>query len=232
MFVVVDKVGSASTSNSACCGCFQRRNRETVLEMYSLSFRCNCGEKPHGCAGVSPTNEKLKTNCGQPKTFKNNRNKAESHFIDDPITVVTGKNNHQSQLTHLSRNKRHSYSLMGLSGKEELPCDLQPKKTHIVIPIPIHSSSFNRNDRNGFKRVHYKYLNANDKVNVTRNVFGYCTLPKIRKSVGRHYLINSFAVPKRVTADGTSIYYWCDAKKAENCGKFVFLYRAAKTSIF
>lgn len=70
-------------------------------------------------------------------------------------------------------------------------------------------------------------LNCNRPVMVDRN---YATLPRVKKSHFHPSILYSrdtnrtpFKVPKRTTADGTNIYYWCNVPKSKIKGdKFCF----------
>lgn len=64
-----------------------------------------------------------------------------------------------------------------------------------------------------------KIYNVNGNINplTIKKVYGYCTLPKIKKKMpNRKYWMRYMTPPKRVTPDGTNIYYWCDLQRREN----------------
>lgn len=221
IFIVVDETGSASTSNSKCCGCFQKRNREALLEMYSL--RCSdhqkCSERSHlgpidsDCAFG---NKMCKTN----KTIKEtqqNANYAEYELADDAISFDK-KSNTECILSNSYQYDHAKNLYITVSGKEELPC--------------IHEIKYMSDNKADTKNVSEKLEFAANKVikervkNETNNgnlnrlntksIYSFCTLPKSRrkdsdqKNFSRHIV-----PPKRVTPDGTHIYYWCDLNKKD-----------------
>lgn len=92
LFVVVDNIGSASTINSTCCGCFQRRSRESLLEMYSIRARCSNYKQHTEVVRLRPpkcfTNETLTNKVKKKsKNLQGNANFEDFEFADDAISL-------------------------------------------------------------------------------------------------------------------------------------------------
>lgn len=226
IFVVVDIFGSASTSNSTCCGCFQRRNRDTLLEMYSVRTRYNTYK--HRSEAVRPL--KCLTNENLPNKFKKNSkcsqgndNFEECEFADDAISLdKTCINRHYTSLHNVIYKKNNWNPYITVNGTEELPCIHK----YYLKNISIKTTDVGKVSKNEFS---FDNLASTDKIinNVNkhscclRQVYGYCTLPKNRKKkiCNSKYLFKNIIPPKRITSDGTHIYYWCDLQKIENTGK-------------
>lgn len=143
---------------------------------------------------------------------------------------------------------------VNVNGKEELPCIHEIKKYRISdnkltkksstsssssspVPTPKMIDDCN-STRNNCKTDKYiknneqiktfnKNLDGNYNKVCIKNIYSYCTLPKNKKIVNNDKLClrNFVTPPKRVTPDGTHIYYWCDLHKKMNNGNiFVYIY--------
>lgn len=231
-FIVVDKTGSASTSNSACCGCFRRGNRETLLEMYSVNVtkgpshnkRCfdktRIGPPDHDCF----LNEKSPKK-NQAKTLtKENANFSDYELADDAISLDKKYlNKWYTNPNNRLVTKDECLSYTPVNGKEELPCIHKYYIKHRTV-----KDGTKKSDNNCRVVCADKCSINKDRINknVTnyasvKEIYGYCTLPKYKKQKynnSRDYL-KCMTLPKRITPDGTHIYYWCDIKKPENGGK-------------
>lgn len=67
-----------------------------------------------------------------------------------------------------------------------------------------------------------KKLDRNENKLVLKKIYSYCTLPKNKKVLNNTIpkaVCRPTAPPKRITADGTHIYYWCDINKRGPSGK-------------
>lgn len=236
LFVVVDKIGSASTSNSACCGCFQRRNRETLLEMYRVGVLCNDHRKCSERTRLGPSDsdcllsEKLhKKGPKNDKDLQGNTNYPEYEFADDAINLDTkNTNSHSTSFSKRLVTQYECNPYINVNGKEELPCihkyyfkDTSPKKEIDTISKSPEYFPILHNNKNLLNKDQInKNLNGNSNRLTIKNVYGYCTLPKNKKKHrDSKYLLKHIVPPKRITPDGTHIYYWCDLQKKENCGK-------------
>ncbi|XP_074037580.1 uncharacterized protein isoform X2 [Leptinotarsa decemlineata] len=219
-----DKTGSASTSN--CCGCFQRRNRETQLEMYSIgcsvhnhktcSQRARLGPPDSDCAFT----EKLSKSRKKLKETQQNANFTEYELADDAISM--DRKCTSECVSKFYDPAKNLY--ITVNGKEELPSvhevkycleDTEPEAN----PKYIHKlSENNRVQCNKVMNVDRLRVNGNENGNFNhvniRNVYSYCTLPKSRRRVScQKFWLKHINPPKRITPDGTHIYYWCDVQK-------------------
>lgn len=115
-----------------------------------------------------------------------------------------------------------------VNGKEELPCVEEIKK--------IQSRELNKNINisseeelcldNSKQEENHASTNRNfdgnsNKVSSAKQIYSYCTLPKNAKKPPKTYH-KSAIPPKRVTPDGTNIYYWCDINKKHLNGNIFF----------
>lgn len=228
-FIVVDKSGSgsASTSNSACCGCFHRANRETLLEMYSVNLtkapsrNKRCFDKTH----IGPSDHECFSNEKSPKKnqaktlTKENANFSEYELADDAISLdKTCLNTLYTDPDNRPVTKGECASYTTVNGKEELPCIHKYYVKHRTVKDGTKKSD------NNFRAVgNDKFSMNKDRINKNvsehdgvKEIYGYCTLPKYKK---QKYNDSCVKLPKRITPDGTHIYYWCDIKKNKNGGK-------------
>ncbi|KAJ8945439.1 hypothetical protein NQ318_009895 [Aromia moschata] len=236
-----NKSGTASTSNSTCCGCFRRRTHEsiTLLEMYEMrcsdpgkcAQRARLGPPDNDCALsikiATMLNEDKAEVREKIKESQQNANYTEFEFADDAISLnTTKKETHDCGGSPVAgvTNDTAKNPYITVNGKEELPCvheikyyladdetDIQNRYVKKLSDVKsLRSDIVNNRDRDRGRRN----LNGNyNQVNV-RNVYGYCTLPKNKKkSSCPKYWLRHVDPPKRVTPDGTHIYYWCDMQK-------------------
>lgn len=205
--------------------------------MYSVSLRCNDHKKCFERARLGPPDsdcllhEKPHKRAYKKQTdSQGNSNYADYEFADDAISLE--KNDTSSFSTscnnqYVTKNECNSY--VTVNGKEELPCihkyllkDMA-QKIHIETvsnpyqtPIIKITKKFSNNDKIN------RNLNGNFNSIAMKNVFGYCTLPKYKEKLTRSkYRLNHCIPPKRITPDGTHIYYWCDMRKKANGGKCI-----------
>lgn len=135
-----------------------------------------------------------------------------------------------------------------VNGKEELPCVCEIKKYAANISsgdncaVSPKKSAKTETKLSNNEKV--KCANATNNINKNANakvnnfdgnynklyvskIYSYCTLPKRTKNgtTTASGVINKgcrpiFIPPKRITPDGTHIYYWCDLHKKCNNGKY------------
>ncbi|KAG5870824.1 hypothetical protein JTB14_021490 [Gonioctena quinquepunctata] len=223
-----DKTGSASTSN--CCGCFQRRNRETSLEMYSMGCTVHNHKKCSRRARIGPpdsdcafTEEPSKSQTKLKETHENANfsSIAEYELADDAISLdKKGVSECVSKFYDPAKNL-----YITVNGKEELPCVHEVKYCLADIEAAVNSKYINKlseNNRKTFAKLaensdrlkENKNENGNFSQSNMRNVYSYCTLPKNRRRNScQKFWLKHINPPKRVTPDGTHIYYWCDVQK-------------------
>lgn len=106
-----------------------------------------------------------------------------------------------------------------VNGKEELPCIHKYYLKNISMKTDVGKIS--KTEPSFDKTMTDKIIRNVNVHSCLRQVYGYCTLPKTRKKkiCNPKYLFKNIVPPKRITSDGTHIYYWCDVQKIENTGK-------------
>ncbi|CAH0560598.1 unnamed protein product [Brassicogethes aeneus] len=127
--------------------------------------------------------------------------------------------------TSLKSQKESDNSYINVNGKEELPCPEQIGK-YCISDLDLSKKTPNKNKEN--IETDAKILDIDsecDKLNKNidgnynklsiKNVYSYCTLPKSKKTNNQKNIKYS-GPPKRITPDGTHIYYWCDVQKKVN----------------
>lgn len=200
--------------------------------MYSVSVPYNdhksCCESGRLCPSVGDYTSYEKVNVKKNKDSQGNTNKVECEFAHDAISLDL----RDTEVYATSLNNRlvtvdlfNPY--ITVDGKEELPCiqkyyltNTSQRKT--IDSLSSTSYDFNVEERktliiDKINRNTGRYLNKNG----TKEVFGYCTLPKTNKRIKHSKLLLRHIIPpKRITPDGTHIYYLCDLNKKENDGKY------------
>lgn len=182
--------------------------------------------------------EKSKKKYKQLKLVKDPKAKSkynsEFEFADDAISLNSLEDRPPSRASLKSSNTSLEKSTIEnpyvtVNGKEELPsvqemgisntdnnktnCNLEKDIVNNFIPskkVDIPNKKPSNNNKN---------LDGN--YNKVKNIYSYCTLPKSMKKLGKGQ--QHKGPPKKVTPDGTSIYYWCDLNKKHLNGK-VFLH--------
>lgn len=156
-----------------------------------------------------------------------NANYTECEYADDAINLEKKDVSDCISSCSFNRtvfNEAAKNPYITVNGKEELPCvhEIKYYLSENMTQIEKISESeilgnqiINNRDRNKIR----KNINGNyNQVNV-KNIYSYCTLPKNKKKVTcPKYWLRHANPPKRVTPDGTHIYYWCDIHK-KNYGK-------------
>lgn len=165
------------------------------------------------------------------KQIRENANYSEFEFADDAISL-----NDSFEERPSSRNSNTSHTTenpyINVNGKEELPCVEEMRKYCISENISVTSDNTKteskivvKNQNNVNERIKLnKDLDGNYNKLTVKNIYSYCTLPKTKKFAlnHKHFWIRHLVPPKRVTPDGTHIYYWCDLHKKGHYGKIYF----------
>lgn len=238
--------GPASTTKVDCCGCFQRKKRGSIAlsEVYcrmckspsKCLLRAPLGPPESQCC--SPNNiatllnqseyelgkEKYKQKA---KRKKETRTTTEFEFADDAISLNNETfEDRPSSRASLNSTKETTFTenpYINVNGKEELPC-VEYKK------YSISSKGKGRKDKTEVSKAEgqgAKRETLNNRINLDRNynklslnkIASYCTLPKRKNTNCEQKCRGGISPPKRVTPDGTHIYYWCDLSKKIKSGK-------------
>lgn len=198
--------------------------------MYSVSVTCSDHKNCSMRVRLGPPDsdcfyaEKMNKSREQINECQQNANYAEFEFADDAIDMDKKGNLNQTKNRQTASCNKEQNPYITVNGKEELPCVheikyyMKENNTNGVKEIfECHSNkAINKN-----KPVINKNFNGNfNKINM-RNVYSYCTLPKNKKKINyaKYNPIRHINPPKRITPDGTHIYYWCDIPKKDICGK-------------
>lgn len=203
--------------------------------MYSISVRCSDHKKCSERARLGPPdsdcllNEKSsKKDRKKMKDSQGNSNYAECEFADDAINLDKKHANSYSTSLYDELGAKDEYNqCITVNGKEELPCihkyyfkDTSSKKDDDMILKNADHSPAIHNKLSLNKDKINRNLNGNFSKGTMKNVYGYCTLPKNKKkSSNSKMFLKHIIPPKRITPDGTHIYYWCDVQKKQNSGE-------------
>ncbi|ENN79595.1 hypothetical protein YQE_03965, partial [Dendroctonus ponderosae] len=176
--------------------------------------------------------EKSKKKCKQLKIVKDakgkpNKYSSEFEFADDAISLNAesfeerppSRASIKSNTSIEKSTTENPY--VTVNGKEELPCveeigKMQSKELNKNINIKTEEPN-NCLDNNKQEETHTganRNVDGNsNKVSSVKQIYSYCTLPKNAKKPTSKTSHKNAIPPKRVTPDGTSIYYWCDINK-------------------
>lgn len=201
--------------------------------MYSVSLRCSDHKKCSERAPLGPPDNYCVTNDHEKiEDVEGNSNYPECEFADDAITMDKQKDNNFKSCINRLEPQETSNPYITVNGKEELPCihkyymkdslvqkdTTQQPKESVKVSIATRNKIIYNNDKINMN------INYNACAVSLKNVYGYCTLPKNKKKRGTtKFLLKTVSPPKRVTPDGTHIYYWCDIKKKDNGGKSEYI---------
>lgn len=164
------------------------------------------------------------------KQIRENANYTEFEFADDAISL----NNESFDERPASRNSNSSQKeptvtenpYINVNGKEELPCVEEIQKYCISDNISVAPKTNKTEPKivitqpNNVNNERIKLDGNYNKLSI-KSIYSYCTLPKNRKFVNNHknFWFRHIVPPKRITPDGTHIYYWCDLHKKGHNGK-------------
>lgn len=199
--------------------------------------QCSCGS-PNKINNLLNQSEyefgKEKRKTKPKKKIKETRNNAaEFEFADDAISLNNENfDENPSNRTSVGSLKDTPFTenpYINVNGKEELPCvqemgkytvlnNVDTNEIHKTEPkIIISNGEIGTDDNNHRNDKFNASFDGNyNKVCVSK-IYSYCTLPK-RKNCNNHKT-KPVSPPKRVTPDGTHIYYWCDLPKKIKIGK-------------
>lgn len=168
--------------------------------------RVKCTEFEFADDAIS-LNESLDERPASSASIRSTHSLKETSFVEDPYTTVNGK----EELPCIHEIKKYS-SISNVSYSPKKIYKTEEKNNFNSITDKIHTPSLNSN-------INVKNIDGNfNKVNVNK-IYSYCTLPK-RKNNSNNYKTRCNQIPpKRVTPDGTHIYYWCDLNKKVKNGK-------------
>lgn len=261
---------SSATNKTECCGCFQRKKRDSIALSDIYCRKCsttgNCAQRsPLGppenqctCTSSSSNHKianlllnqsdyeigKEKYRSKPKKKIKEKHNNTEFEFADDAISLNNDNlEERPPSRTSLQSNKETSFTdnpYINVNGKEELPCvqEINNKyciSNHIMVPNRNNEKTENdkviiiNNDNNVKNKINTNFDGNYNKLLSVSKIYSYCTLPK-RKNTNNHK-IKPINPPKRVTPDGTHIYYWCDLPKKINSGKIYLKKKCSVSSI-
>ncbi|KAJ8945408.1 hypothetical protein NQ314_009246 [Rhamnusium bicolor] len=202
-----DKSGTASTSNSTCCGCFRGRNKEsiTLLEMYEM--RCSDPNKCAQRARLGPPDN----DCSYSINISKLLNDSQYEGDEEKVKSTSHKSLKESHQNANYTECEFADDAISLDKKGDNLSEIESKYLKKLSETKtLRNETVNNRDRIKMK----KNLNGNYNQVNARNVYSYCTLPKNKKKTNcPKYLLRHVNPPKRVTPDGTHIYYWCDMQK-------------------
>lgn len=272
LLLVIVNSRPASVSKSDCCGCFQRKKREslTLSDIYArpcstpgkCALRAPLGPPENQCACATAPNtiqsllrqsdyelgkEKAKHKQQKKKDTRRNANYTEFEFADDAISLNNETiDDHPNEVRATQETSFTENPYITVNGKEELPCVHEIKKYNNISAVVNGSISPKKTVANDetklsnnekLKCAVTNNINKNLKANFDGNynklcvskIYSYCTLPKRSKNGTTSGGVTvkgarpAFIPPKRITPDGTHIYYWCDLHKKCNNGKYIWM---------
>lgn len=219
--MVVEKAGPASASKAACCGCFRRRKRNSLVlsDVYyhaSCIDHARCAERSH----LGPPENK----CDCTDKFSNIMRETDTtkldvkkkmcpvndvglEIADDAISLNEERPSSRSSLRSLQETGN---PYIQVNGKEEFVEEIKNFQSLDNSRTEAKTSSDKTMKRN-------KNLDGNYNKLIINKVYGLCTLPK--RKTGKQLPFLMMTPPKRITPDGTHIYYWCDLDKKNGSGK-------------
>lgn len=244
--------GPASATKTDCCGCFQRKKRDSLVlsDIYCTrncsgtgycAQRAPLGPPENQCSCTSAdkiTNllnqsdyefgkEKYKTK--PKKKIKEKHNNAEFEFADDAISLNNEYVDERppSRTSSIQSHTETSFTenpYINVNGKEELPCVQEISKyncisNQVVLNKIVKTEPkiiITNNDNNHKNKINTNFDGNYNKLSVSK-IYSYCTLPKRKYST--NHKLRPISPPKRITPDGTHIYYWCDLPKKIHAGK-------------
>lgn len=161
---------------------------------------------------------------GRDKNSKKTRKKnlklkyEEFEFAADAISLNDGAVDERPERAPANSPNVIANPYVTVNGKEELPCVEEVKDCNTTRT----ENEMLKTDDNLNRNVRIKTTTTNFDGNCNRlafrKIYSYCTLPK-RRAAGACRKSLFVTLPKRVTPDGTHIYYWCDLQKKYGNGK-------------
>lgn len=199
--------------------------------MYRLSVRCDnhkqCSAKmrfkSQDIECIISKKKSHKKDLERTKDLQGNASYEDCEFADDAISLNGDVSVCYSDKDNkVSVDKKYNQNAT-VNGKEELPCIHKyylKNSTAKTANQAIMKSSGHCLLRNA---TEHGNLNGNCHKTNLKHVYGYCTLPKSKRKISNSiYLSKILLPPKRITPDGTHIYYWCDVHRKENVAGKLF----------
>lgn len=255
--MVVVFSGPASATKTDCCGCFQRKKRDSLTLSDIYCRRCStsgvCSQRaplgpPENQCTCTTTNkisnllneseyefgkEKYKSKPKKKlkeKRNNTNTNNTEFEFADDAISL--NNENFVDVTTSSCTTESHKETsfnenpYINVNGKEELPCVQEISKYCISNQLIVPNENVKTEPKiiidNNLKnnKINTNFDGNYNKLTVSK-IYSYCTLPKRKNNQTNNHKLRQITPPKRVTPDGTHIYYWCDMPKKNSTGKIL-----------
>lgn len=178
------------------------------------------------------------------KEVRENSNYTEFEFADDAISLNNESfDDRPPSSASIGSNKslkETSFTenpYITVNGKEELPCVEEIKDCNCHVKnSKTEGSKTNCNN----KKVQVVNDNIHSRLRFDGNynklavskIYSYCTLPKRKNGNNHKSLFHCIVPPKRITPDGTHIYYWCDMQKKCVNGKAYLLQSSEEFVLF
>lgn len=174
---------------------------------------------------ISLNNESLDDRPPSRASIKSNTS-LEKSTTENPYITVNGK----EELPCVQEIKKirisENISSKGYNKNRNVKTDKGDDKEQIDVNNCVNKHV--NNTCNNSKNAKINRINKNFDGNYNRlsvkNIYSYCTLPKnmkkcMNRSNQKSFVQKNVMPPKRVTPDGTTIYYWCDLNKKHLNGK-------------
>lgn len=170
------------------------------------------------------------------KEVREKTNYTEFEFADDAISLNNESfdDSRPPSSSSAGSNKSQKETIftenpyITVNGREELPC-VDEIKNYSCFARNLKTEGsktncINRKEQLTNDNIHSRHrFDGNYNKLAIRNIYSYCTLPKRRNGNNHKGLLHWITPPKRITPDGTHIYYWCDLQKKCANGKLTFL---------
>lgn len=156
------------------------------------------------------------------KEVREDSNCAEFEFADDAISLNSESfDDRPPSSASIGSNKSLKETenpYITVNGKEELPCVEEIKNYNSPVRnVKTEGSKTNCNNRkvqmvNDNIHGRLRFDGNYNKLAISK-IYSYCTLPKRKNANNPKGMLHCVVPPKRITPDGTHIYYWCDLPK-------------------
>ncbi|KAL3267357.1 hypothetical protein HHI36_011488 [Cryptolaemus montrouzieri] len=199
-------------------------------------YECTCQSVPQINKLINQSDYEI----GKEKSFKirkkikrpTENTTKEFEFADDAISLNNESFDDEPSIINKSSTEN---PYLNVNGKVELPITymngkISQKRETNDKNIDLNSEK--KDDTNSNSRADHiqdivnrlkddKTLDGNYNKVGFKKIYSYCTLPKNKKIASNipKVIYRPLIPPKRVTPDGTHIYYWCDIHKKGHSGK-------------
>lgn len=176
------------------------------------------------------------------KEVREKTNYTEFEFADDAISLnneTFDERPHSSSSVGSNKSQKETTftesPYITVNGKEELPCVNEIKNYSSAFAGNTKTESCKTNCNNRKEQVINNNIRSKNRFDgnynklAISNIYSYCTLPK-RKNENKG-LLHWVIPPKRITPDGTHIYYWCDLQKKCVNGKLLLKNKISKQKL-